>query len=306
MARILSTSLLLLALALARTAAADARTFATPEEAGAELAAALAANDDKALMDVLGAGADAIMGPGSDPVVAANRKDLAEVAKKKIAVDRSDPKRAILLFGEDGWPVPIPLVPDGARWRFDVAQGKDEVLARKIGRNELRALQICADYQDMQAEYASEDRNGNKVREYAQKLMSAPGTHDGLYWPDPKGDDPSPIAVELDDAATPKAGEPYGGYRWRILTAQGANAPGGAYSYIINGNMIAGFGLIGVPAEYRESGVMTFITSNHGQVYQKDLGPQTAEVAKAITTYDPDSSWTELTPEDELDYDEED
>lgn len=293
------TALLVLAVVQPAVAQKTAQTFPSPEAAGAALVAAFEQNDDQALRDVLGPGSDDITQQGSDPLVAASRKDLAAAGKRKLTVDRSTPGEVVLDFGDDAWPFPVPLVEKEGVWYFDVPAGREEVLARTIGRNELRAIGICEDYIDAQAAYASQDRDGDDVRQYAQRLLSTPGKQDGLYWDDPNGDDPSPLDVALGDLANPTPGQPYGGYSWRILTGQGPKAPGGAYSYIINGNMIAGFALVGTPTEYRKTGVMTFLVSNNGIVYEKDLGPQSVETAKAMTVFDPDDTWTKVTSAEE-------
>jgi hypothetical protein len=279
-----------------RVSAQAAKTFASPEEAGGALIAALEANDDKTLVAIFGADSADIVQSGTDPAVAASRRDLAASGRRKLAVDKPDDNHAILEFGEEAWPSPIPLVREGNAWHFDTAAGREELLARRIGKNELMAINICDEYPAVQADYASKERDGDDVLEYAQKLVSSPGKHDGLYWPEKPGEDPSPIGVELDDAAAPVAGAPYAGYYWKILTGQGSHAPGGAYSYIINGNMVAGFALVGTPADYRKTGVMTFLVNNNGKVYQKDLGPTGLDAVKAMQVYDPDSSWT-LVPE---------
>jgi hypothetical protein len=293
---------LVLASALGHPAAPRAdgpRTFSSPEDAAAALLAALEANDDQALLAIFGPDSADIVQRGTDPVVAASRRDLAAQGKKKLAVEGADQGTAILEFGEAGWPAPIPVVHEGDVWRFDVAAGRDELLARRIGKNELAAIELAGDYLDMQAAYAAVDRDGDGVREFAQKLGSTPGQQDGLYWDDPTGSNPSPLGIELDDAAKPAAGAPYGGYVWKILTAQGPNAPGGAYSYVINGNMIAGFALVGAPVEYRSTGVTTFIVSNNGKLHQKDLGEKTADTVKAMTTFDPDGTWIEIVDENQ-------
>jgi hypothetical protein len=282
-----------------RVSAEAAKTFASPEEAGAALIAAMEANDDKALVVIFGPDSADIVQSGSDPVVAASRKDLAAAGKKKLVVDKPDDTHAILEFGDEAWPSPIPLVREGDAWHFDTAAGREELLARRIGKNELMAINICDEYPEMQSDYASKERDGDDVLEYAQKLVSTPGKHDGLYWPEKSGDDPSPVGLELDDAVAPTAGAPYAGYVWKILTGQGPNAPGGAYSYIINGNMVAGFALVGTPLDYKKTGVMTFIVSNNGKVYQKDLGPTGLETVKAMEAYNPDSSWTLVEEEEE-------
>jgi hypothetical protein len=281
--------------------AEPAKTFASPEEAVAALLAALEANDDKAMLVIFGSDAADLVQQGSDPLVAASRKDIATQAGKKLSVEGAEGGTAVIEVGDQGWPLPIPLVKDGAGWRFDAAAGRTELLARRIGRNELLAIALAGDYLDTQIAYASVDRDGDGVREYAQRLVSTPGQQDGLYWEPTADGGESPLGVELDDAAAPNPGAPYGGYMWKILTAQGPNAPGGAYSYVINGNMIAGFALVGTPAEYRQTGVMTFIVSSNGKIYQKDLGSKGLDVAKGMTAFDPDASWTLIEVEDEGD-----
>jgi hypothetical protein len=281
--------------------AAPAKTFASPEDAAGALIAALDANDDQALLGIFGSDAADLVQQGSDPIVAASRKDIAAAGKKKLTVDGPEDGIAILEFGEEAWPAPIPVVREGNTWHFDTAAGREELLARRIGKNELLAIGLAGDYLDIQADYASVDRDGDGVREYAQRLVSTPGKHDGLYWEETAGGDPSPMGVELGDALAPNPGAPYAGYVWKILTGQGPNAPGGAYSYVINGNMIAGFALVGTPAAYRKTGVMTFIVSNNGKIYQKDMGPTGLETVKAMDVFDPDSSWTVVEEEEEGD-----
>ena len=242
------------------------------------------------------------MQSGRDPQVQKDRAAFVAAAGKKLTFEEKDGK-VTLVVGTEEWPFPVPLVQSGAKWHFDAVEGREEILARRIGRNELVAIRVCRDYAAAQVEYASKDRDGDKVREYAQHLISTAGTHDGLWWPAVEGGEASPLATELapyrEYLANPSGVPvPFNGYFWRILTAQGEHAPGGAYSYVINGNMIAGFALIGVPAVYRNTGVMTLVVSNHGTIYQKDLGPTTLEAAKAITTFDPDETWSEVEPAD--------
>lgn len=283
---------------------AAARTFATPEEAVNALVEACAKNDDAALLALVGPGNEDLVRQGADPVVAQGRRALAETARKGVGFDRTKPDAVVVEIGPDRWPLCFPLVPKDGRWSFDGKAGRAEFLARRIGQNELGAIERCRVYVDAQVEYASKDRDGDEVREYAQKLVSTPGQHDGLYWEaDPaKGEEESPLApvvTPLKEFLTGRAkGAPFGGYYWRILTAQGPHAPGGAYSYVVNGNMIAGFALVGVPAQYRVTGVMTFVVSNHGTIYQKDLGEKTLDVVKEMTTFDPDSSWKPVPEED--------
>ena len=208
-------------------------------------------------------------------------------------------------MGEDHWPSPIPIVKDGRKWRFDTAAGIDEILDRRIGRNELSAIMTCRAYVVAQWEYYTEardtDRDGLAV--YAQHFISTPGQRNGLYWEVPEGGAPSPLGSLVAEARAEgyapgmaKSAEapkrtPYHGYFFRILKAQGPHAPGGKFSYVINGNMIAGYALLAYPAKWGSSGVMTFIVNQQGRVYEKNLGPETAELAAAVTEYDPDPTW---------------
>jgi hypothetical protein len=191
----------------------------------------------------------------------------------------------------------VPLVQKNGAWRFDTEAGIEEILNRQIGEHELEAIALLRAYVDAQVEYASEDRDGDRVLEYAQRLLSPSGTKEGLYWPD-DGGEPSPFgefvarASAAPYAGQAKLGDPYRGYYYYVLAKQGPNPPGGAYGYVINGNMIAGFALLAFPAEYGKSGVMTFLVSHQGVVYQKDLGEKTRDLARAIQAYDPDASWT--------------
>jgi hypothetical protein len=278
------------------------RSFATPQDAANALADAFEKNDDQALRLVLGAGSDDLVEKGSDPVVASSRKAMATDVKTKLGTDVADDGRVTLLFGDEGWPFPIPLLKVGERFTFDVAAGREEVLARQIGRHELEVIGLCRTYVDLQAAYAAKDRDDDEVREYAQRILSSEGKHDGLFWADSTDDDPSPLGVALVPlkAAGQDARSPYAGYFWRILKGQGSEAPGGAHSYVINGNMIAGFALVAVPAEYGKTGIMTFVVSHHGKVFQKDLGEKSLDVARAMDVYDPDESWTEVKPGEEI------
>ncbi|MFO0934293.1 MAG: DUF2950 domain-containing protein [Planctomycetota bacterium] len=278
------------------------RSFATPQDAANALADAFEKNDDQALRLVLGAGSEDLVEKGSDPVVASSRKAMATDVKTKLGTDVGDDGRVTLLLGDEGWPFPIPLLKVGERYTFDVAAGREEVLARQIGRHELEVIGLCRTYVDLQAAYAAKDRDDDEVREYAQRILSSEGKHDGLYWPDSTDDDPSPLGVALVPlkSAGQDARSPYAGYFWRILKGQGAEAPGGAHSYVINGNMIAGFALVAVPAEYGKTGIMTFLVSHHGKVFQKDLGEKSLDVARAMDVYDPDETWTEVKPGEEI------
>jgi hypothetical protein len=210
--------------------------------------------------------------------------------------------RRVLLIGEEAWPMPVPIVRTGERWRFATEEGEDELVNRRIGGNERSAIQVLRAYIDAQRAYAARDRDGDGVLQYAQKLASTPGKRDGLYWPaDPaKGEEASPFGPLIAEAAPylkgHKAGDPYRGYRFRILTRQGKHAPGGAYNYVINGRMIAGFALVAFPAEYGKSGVMTFVVSHNGNVYEKDLGKDSAAIGAKMSAFDPGPGWTIVKP----------
>jgi hypothetical protein len=211
------------------------------------------------------------------------------------------PERRVLVIGVEAWPMPIPLVRTGDRWRFATEEGADEIVNRRVGGNERSAIHVLRAYVDAQREYAAKDRDGDGVLQYAQKLASAAGKHDGLYWraDATKGEEESPFGPLIAASAAYLKGhaadDAYRGYHFRILSRQGKDAPGGAYSYVINGRMIAGFAMVAYPAEWGTSGVMTFIVSHNGKVYQKDLGKNSADIAAKMTTFDPGAGWKEVT-----------
>jgi hypothetical protein len=226
-------------------------------------------------------------------------KEFAARAAEDAHLEKVDPSTSILHVGSDDWRFPIPVVRGGdGKWFLDTESGKAEILARRIGKDELEAIQICRIYVEAQREYANTDPDGSGLFKYAQKILSTPGKMDGLYWTASAGEEPSPLADLIARAKlegyTPTPGKPapYHGYRYRILKRQGPSAPGGKYDYVINGNMIAGFALIAYPDDYGSSGIMTFIVGQRGTVYQKDLGADTLQIARHITAYNPDSSWT--------------
>jgi len=209
--------------------------------------------------------------------------------------------KAVLEVSKDAWPLPIPIVMKRGTWRFDTRAGKEEILNRRVGRNELNTIQVCLAYVDAQRDYADLIREIDGRRKYAQQLFSEPGMKDGLYWEARPGEPPSPLGPLVAEAQ--KEGykrnpdskpSPYHGYFYRILKAQGRNAPGGNYDYVVDGNMIGGFALIAYPATYGSSGVMTFMVNQDGVVYQKDLGEDTLSVAPGLTEYDPDGTWAEV------------
>ena len=271
--------------------------FATPDAAVDALVAAAKAGDTKALVGVLGPDGKAIASSG-DPVADTNiREKFVAAYEAKHAIEREGDGTQTLIIGDDNFPFPIPLVNKAGKWQFDTAAGLDEILRRRIGRNELAAIQVSLAYVQAQNEYASLDPGGLGPHVYAQRIVSRPGKKDGLYWPTAEGETPSPLGELAAKASAEgyKAGAapiPYHGYYYRILTRQGPDAPGGAYDYLVNGKMIGGFALLAYPAEYGNSGIMTFIVNQDGTVYQRDLGPSTAELAPKIDSFSPDATWT--------------
>jgi hypothetical protein len=281
-------------------AADGAATFATPEEAAASLGVAANAHDRDALRSLFGPAIADLENP--DPVQGTNEVSAFSAAFNEThRLTLESKEMYVLEVGTNSWPFPIPIVQRGGRWSFDTAAGREELLNRRIGRNELEVLQVMRAYVDAQREYARRDRDGDQVLEYAQQLASTPGAHDGLYWPQGPDDGISPLGPLVAEAqaqgysrrsAKSETGpQPFHGYYFKILTRQGRSAPGGAYDYIINGNMIGGFALVAWPVEYRESGVMTFIVNQQGRVYQRDLGKNTARTVRRMNAYNPDSGW---------------
>ncbi len=284
-----------------RAPAADEQTFRSPEEAVNALVIAAKSDDTNVLHAIFGPAGQELVSPDVVQSTEAFKMFVQHLTEKAQLVTNSD-SNVTLEIGADGWPFPIPLVKQEGRWFFDTAAGRQEVLARRVGRDELGAIDVCNAYVEAQREYASKDRMGDGVLAYAQFLRSTPKTHDGLFWPTNSGGELSPLGPLIAQArvegyhrtATMLNDEqaPYHGYYFKILTRQGKHAPGGKYNYVINGRMIAGFALVAWPAEWGNTGVMTFIVNQQGKVYQKNLGSKTAKIAKAMTTYDPDDTWT--------------
>ena len=274
------------------------RTFASPREAAQTLLAAADAADVSALSAIFGQGAGEILNSGDAVQDKNNLERFVKRAKQSLRerIDPANPGRASLLIGPDNFPFPIPLVRNAGRWHFDTPSGKVEILARRIGANELDAIAASKAYVEAQHDYATEDRNKNGIPEYARKLISSPGKRDGLFWP---GSDAPPTAFaegvkRAQSEGYRKEGEtpvPHHGYYFRILLAQGPKARGGALDYIQHGSMIGGFALVAWPAEHGVSGFKTFLVNQDGVIYEKDLGPSTSATAEAMTAFDPDSSW---------------
>jgi len=281
----------------AKSAAAPA-VFASPQDGVDALLAAMRANDTTKLAALFGSGHKDLIDSGDPAADRQSRERFVGWYDAKHSIKMDGDARANLVVGDDDWPLPIPLVKKATGWSFDAAAGEQEIVARRIGRNELDAIQVCLAFIDMQRDYAAVDRDGNGYLEYARRWISSPGKHDGLYWPTKEGEPPSPGGPRLAEASVQYAGKtgptPYHGYFYRILTAQGKNAPGGARNYVVEGKLIGGVALIAYPAKYRSSGVKTFICNTDGIVYEKDLGPETAATAVKITAYDPDKTWEKV------------
>jgi len=282
-------------------AAPSQKSFNSAEEAVKALAAAAKDNNEKELLAIFGPSGKALIDSG-DKVADKDRRERFVKAydEKNSLVQKGD--ELIVVIGKDDWPFPIPLAKKGTGWVFDTEKGRQEVLNRRIGENELFTIQTLLAVVDAQREYAMKDRDKNGLLEYAQKFVSDAGKKNGLYWDTKAGDPQSPLGPIMAQAKSQgyqgkpasSTAVPYHGYYYRILTAQGRDASGGAYSYLVNGKMIGGFAVVAYPAEYDNSGVMTFIVNYEGKVFQKNLGKNTASIAKAMKEYNPDSTWSEV------------
>ena len=270
------------------------RTFDSPEAAAKALIAAAAADDEAALVDIFGAKHRGVVATTDKVQDRESRARFAGAAKQYQLLRAEKDGRVTLLVGAEAWPLPIPLTQTAGAWRFDTAAGAEEIVNRRIGANELAAIEALTFYGDAQRQYAAKPRDNTNVRQFAQRLGSTSGKKDGLYWEADasKGEELSPLGPLLKDAAGRTRGEPYNGYSYKVLKGQGPAAPGGRYSYVINGRMVAGYALIAYPAQYRISGVKTFIVNHYGDVYEKDLGPKIATVAASISEYNPDKTWS--------------
>jgi hypothetical protein len=270
-------------------------TYPTPEAAVKDLVDSAKAKTPGFGDRILGKEGAALLRSGDADQDSENLKEFNDAAAAQTATDDGPNGTKILRVGKNGWTLPLPLVKTDAGWRFDAAKGKEEMTNRRVGYNELSAIEACREYVQAQDEYFRRDPDGNALREYAGSIISTPGTHDGLYWPPENQADISPLDGFVQDAnlagRTGEKPEPYDGYYFRILTAQGPAAPGGAFSYLINGHMIAGHAMVAWPANYGDSGVETFICGENGVVYQKDLGPNTAALGASMAQFDPDPSW---------------
>jgi len=269
------------------------KTFASPEEASKALFTAAQNNDEKAMLDIFGPDGKEIVSSGDAAEDAENRANFVQKYEEMHRLVKEPDGTVTLYIGAKNWPTPIPLVKKGTLWYFETEAGKKEILARRIGRNEMSAIRVCQELVAAEKEYRSTGQG-----EYAEKVISDEGKHNGLYWKAADGEPLSPVgplvataAAEGDGRGADAAPAPYRGYYFRMLTRQGKNGSGGAKSYIVNGKMTEGFAFVAYPAEYRSSGVMTFIVNEDGVVYEKDLGKRTEVFAKALKEYNPNSGW---------------
>jgi hypothetical protein len=286
----------IMALALLTSASQAQQAYPTPEDAVAALSAAVKSGTKTSILKVLGNGAEDVVESGDEVADAETRQRFLSAYDARHSIKTEGNKKAVLILGADDFPFPIPLVNSKSGWEFDTDQGRIEILYRRIGHNELDAIQTCLAFVDAENEYADKDR-GDGAGVYAQRIVSTPGKKDGLFWRDDR--DPSPLG-ELAAQASAEGykvdgqGAPYHGYYFRILQGQGPDAPGGAFNYVVKGKMIGGFALIAYPAEYGNSGVMTFLVNHAGTVYQKDLGNRTEAIARRVTRFDPDQTWKKV------------
>ena len=283
---------------MAMAATAAQKSFESPEAGTAALVEAVKANDQPALHAILGPHGGKLISSGDAVADEHSREAFLKAYTDASKLVHDGDARATLVIGRDEWPMPIPLVKSQAGWRFDTRQGEKEILARRIGRNELAAITVCLAIVDAEREYAALDVDGDGLPEYARKFVSAPDKRDGLFWQTTADEPLSPLGPLL--AAATKEGyaravssplAPYHGYFYKILTRQGKDAPGGAYDYLVKGKMIGGFAVIAYPARYGASGVMSFLVNHDGVVYEKNLGNDTAAIATRIKAFDPDASW---------------
>ena len=301
--RMVSGLALLVPILPAGAATVNEQLFPSPQDAVKALVVAVKNHDVKALRSIFGPTRQELISP--DAVQASDEfKNFAQCLSEKTHLVQHSDSNFTLDIGPTAWPFPIPLVKQDGQWFFDTAAGEHEILARRIGRDEMGAINVCRTYVVAQREYAGQDRLGDGVPAYAQLLHSTPGKHDGLYWPSQPGEPQSPFGPLITEAHAEgyhQTGKmlndeqaPYHGYYFKILTRQEKSAPGGAFSYLINGRMLAGYALVAWPAEWGNTGVMTFIINQQGIVYQKNLGPSTFDLANALTSYAPNDTWTAI------------
>jgi hypothetical protein len=280
---------------------ATQRIFPSPDAAASALVTAGKVDDMKALSVILGPDADQVLSSGDTVADDNARNDFVRRYQEMHRLAYDDQDRVILYIGADNWPFPIPLVKKDGGWAFDSAAGKEELLCRRVGRNELFTIKVLENLADAQAEYASEARDGKSTKQFAQRILSDTGKRNGLYWESTEGQPDSPIGPLIASASAEgykltnnKKPLPFHGYYYKVLTRQGKNAPGGSKNYIVNAKMTTGFAFLAYPAEYRASGVMTFMINHQGIIVQKDLGPDTAKLVSKVTEFNPDKTWEEV------------
>jgi hypothetical protein len=290
--------LMLLAMApITHATSSEQTVFASPIEAVTALVEAIKINDQPALRVILGPDGTALVSSGDTVADTQSRQGFLQAYNEANKVVLEGDTQATLVIGTDEWPMPIPLIKSKTGWQFDTKQGEEEILARRIGRNELAAIQVCLAIVDAEREYAAKDVDGDGLLEYAPKFVSTVGKRDGLYWKTAADEPPSPLGPLLAAAANEgytsesNLPAPYHGYFYRILMRQGNDAPGGAYDYVVNDKMIGGFAVIAYPARYRVSGIMSFMVNQDAVVYEKDLGENTAALASKMMVFNPDPSW---------------
>lgn len=301
---LLLITVLFVPMALDQTLAAEGpvqETFPSPEKAVKGMVEALKADDSNALSAIFGPGSEDLISSGDPVADKAEHERFINSYEQKNRLIEEGTEKVILCIGDEDWPFPVPIIKEAGAWRFDTHEGREELLARRIGRNELNVIQVCLAFVDAQREYALQDRDGDGLLAYAQKFLSDPGKKNGLYWEAKEGDEQSPlgplVAAAQEEGYTggrKSSGEPtpYHGYYYRILKAQGRSSKGGAYDYVVKGKMIGGFALVAYPAQYGSSGIMTFIVNHDGTVYQKDLGENTEKITTAMKLFNPDNTWT--------------
>ncbi len=283
-------------------ALAAQETFATPEAAVEALMTAIKTDSDSAMIALVGDEYKDLVVQPDHAATSATRARILAAMQTMLVLQSSGEDRRVLVIGDEAWPLPIPLVRTDGRWRFASEEGAEEIVNRRIGANERSAIEVLRAYVEAQRAYASRDRNDDGVVQYAQKLSSEPGKHNGLYWPadTEKGEEQSPFGPLIAQSAPYLkghiAGDAYRGYHFRILSRQGRSAPGGAYNYVINGRMVAGFAMVAYPQAYGDSGVMTFIVNQNGTVYEKDLGEDSTSVGEKMSAFEPDAGWKPVAP----------
>jgi len=276
---------------------AKQKIFSSADEAVTALIEAAKADNIKELMAIFGPAGKEVLSSGDPVRDRAGRQEFLKAFEERNSLIKEGDNKVILQIGNEQWPFPIPVIENNGKWFFDTKAGKEEIINRRIGKNELDTIQVCLAYVDAQREYAQKDIDKDGLHEYAQKIVSDKGKENGLYWESKKGEDASPLGSFAAGAARQgykKTGTkpiPYHGYYFKILKAQGSDAPGGAANYVLNGKMIGGFAMVAWPAQYGTSGIMTFIVNHEGVVYQKNLGRDTAKIAGGMTAYNPDATW---------------